>query len=107
MSSNSHVAPELGVSHGVVRGVGMLPGPVAGRLFAFGDGAVGGDVGIDQLDVALVLLGLGIDDLKNPFRAGQSRQQGVELLGNLGNGLGEGPGVLEEGGDGADVHHAR
>ena len=65
-----HVAPQLGIRHRIVRRMGMLPCPVAGLLFAFGDGAVRRKIGVHQLHIPFVLFRLGVNDLKDPLRTG-------------------------------------
>ena len=75
----------------------MLPGPVTGTLRAFGDVAVFVNFGVDQLDIAVVFLGRFIHQLEDPLGTGQSHNDGVDLVADLGNGHVEGPGQGQEG----------
>ena len=90
------VALQLRVGHGAVCLVGMLPGPMTGALFGFRNIALVVDFRVDQSDIALVLLGLLVHQLKNPLGAGQSHDDGVDLVGHLGNGHIEGAGQGQE-----------
>ena len=86
------VALQFRVGHGAVGLVGMLPGPVAGTLVGFGDVAVFVYFRIDQPDIALVLLRLLVHQFEDPLRTGQCHDNGIDLVGDLGNGHVEGPG---------------
>ncbi len=95
------VALELGVGDGAVGLMGMPPGPVAGALLALRNGAVGGDGSVDQGHIAVIFLGGLVHQLKDPLRAGQSHDDGVDLVADLGDGLVEGPGQGQEGDEAA------
>ena len=91
------VALELRIGDGAVPLVGMLPGPVAGVLGALVDGAVRIHMGIDQGHVALVLLGLLVHQGEDALGTGQRHNNGVDLVGDLGDGHIEAPGEHHEG----------
>ena len=91
------VALQFGVGGGIVRLVVMLPCPVAGALGSLGDVAVLVDLCVDQMDIALILFRLLVHQLEDPLRAGQSHDDGVDLLGDLVDGLVEGTGQSQEG----------
>ena len=86
-----HVSPE-----GDQRTVRLQPGPGVVVIVDPGEAAGGIFCRPHQHHFALVCLRLGLHHLKNPFRAGHSGEDGVHLLGNLGDGLAHLPGVLEE-----------
>ena len=99
------VALQLLVGGGIVRLVVVLPGPAAGALPGFVDGAVLIDAGVDQVDIALILLRLLIHQVENPLRACQSHDDGVDLVGNLVDGHVEAPGQDHEGHQAAQGQH--
>ena len=75
----------------------MLPCPAASAGFGLGNVAFLVDVGINQGDIACVHLRLHVHQLKDPLGAGQSQDDGVDLVGNLGDGLVEGAAQEHEG----------
>ena len=104
-----HVALELRVGDAAVL-MRVLPGPKAGSLRAFLQGAVRLLFRIDQGDIAVVHLRLFVDHPENPLSACQGHDNGVELLGHLHEGLGEALGKLQVSGhdaqgDAADIRY--
>ena len=87
-----HVAPQ-----GNQLPARLLPGPDAGVEGGLGHGAVLLLCGPHQLDLALVHLRLRLHDLEDALGAGHGGEDGVHLLGYLGDGLAHLPGVLQEG----------
>ncbi len=98
------IAAQLCVGGIAVR-PGDLPGPVMGAGGRFGDRAVGGNLGVDQGDIAVVLLRRLIEKRKDPLCTGQRHDDEVELLGDLADGLVEGLAQLQKRDDGAEGHH--
>ena len=90
------IALQLGVGQRAVA-VGVLPRPVAGMLFRLGDIAVFVDLRIHQGHIAVILLRLLVQKLKDPLRAGQRHNDGVDLIAHLADGLVEGAGEQQEG----------
>ena len=90
------IALQLGIGHGTVRLVGMLPGPAAGALVGLGNVAVFINYRVDQTDVALILLRLLVHQLKDTLRTGQRHDDGIDLVGHLGDGHIEGTGQGQE-----------
>ena len=86
------VALQFGVGYGAVRLMGMLPCPTAGALVGFGDIPVFVNFRVDQPDIARILLRLLVHQLKNPLRAGKGHDDGIDLVGYLGDGHIEGTG---------------
>ena len=68
---------------------GVLPGPGVGALGDLGDLAVGALLGVHELDVALVALGLLVHEVEHTLRAGGGGDDEVDLHADLGDGLGE------------------
>ncbi len=87
-----HVPPE-----GDQGSIGLQPGPGIGVPVDPGEGPAFVLRCPDQADFALVVLRRGLHDLKDALRASHGGEEGVYLLGNLGDGLAHLPGVLEEG----------
>ena len=90
------LAPQGGVGHGAVGLMGVLPGPLAGAGLRLGDRAVGGDVGIDQRYIAVIVLRGGVHKLEDPLRAGKGHDDGVDLVGHLTQRLIKGAGQEQE-----------
>ena len=67
----------------------VLPCPYAGALVAFGDGAVRGDICVDELNVAVIGLGFFINEPEHTLGARHSHYHGVKLLADLDNRLRE------------------
>ncbi len=82
-------ALELGVGDGAVLPVRVTPGPDVGALVAGLNGAVGQLAGVDQLHVAVILLGLLVHEGKDALRAGGGLRHKGDLLGDLRDGLRE------------------
>ena len=80
------VALQLGVSDSAI-GVLLFPGPDAGGLVGLGQGVVGLELGMHQGDVALVDLGLFIQQGEDTGAASQSHDDCVQLHGDLSDGL--------------------
>ena len=80
------VALQLRVGHGTVRLVGMFPGPVTGVFGAFMDRSVRIHMGVDQRHIAFILLGLLIHQSEDALGARQGHDDGVDLVGDLGDG---------------------
>ena len=76
-------AAELLVGDGAVGLVRVLPSPDVGALFGLVDFVVRAFLGVDELDVALVLLGHLIHELKDSLRAGSGGDDEVDLHGEL------------------------
>ena len=94
---HGNVALQLPIGNGAVCLVGMLPCPVAGTLRALRNGSVLGDPGIHKVHIPLVLLRLLIHHLEDSLCASQCHDNGVQLVGNLGNGHVEGAGKHHKG----------
>ena len=77
----------------------VLPGPDVGALFALVDLVALALFGVDELDVALVLLGRLVHELKDTLRAGGGGDDKVDLHGELGYGVGEAAVQADEGHD--------
>ena len=100
-----HAALQPGVGDGAVGLVGMLPGPDVGALVAASaDLPSGVLLGVDQLDIAVVGLGLLVHQVEDTLRAGGGGDHEVHLLADLGDGLGEALVQADKGDDGADGH---
>ena len=84
-----HAAFQLCIGHGSVRLVGMPPGPYVGPLLGLGELSVRPLFGIDQLHIALVGFRLLVHQFKDPLGAGGGGDHKVDLLADLGNGLGK------------------
>ena len=97
-----HAALQLRVRHGAVA-VRVLPRPEAGALLAL-DERVAAPFGVDQRDVALVLLALLIEEREDAGRAGHGHDDRGDLLRDLTDRLHEAPRELEERGDRAERH---
>src|SRR5699024_12868639 len=82
------VAPQAGVGDGAVV-VGVLPGPDVGPLGVFLEGAVGVLPGVDQGDVAVVGLGLFVQQGEDAVGAGQAHVSHADLVGHLADGAGK------------------
>ena len=80
------VALQLRVGHGAVRPMGILPGPVTGVFGAFVDRSVRIHMGVDKRHIAFILLGLLIHQSEDALGARQCHDDGVNLVGDLGNG---------------------
>ena len=80
------------------RTVGPHPGP--GVIVVMDPGEIAGGIfrRPNERYLASVIFRLRLHHLKDPFRAGHGGEDGVHLLGDLGNGLGHLPGVLQESG---------
>ena len=94
------VALQLGVP-GLAVGIHAFPRPHAGGLVRLGDSIVRFVLGVDQGDVALVDLGLFIQQRKDTRTAGQRHNDGVQLHGDLADGLVELAGQHKEAGEAA------
>ena len=94
-----HLALQLRVGQGSVM-VGMLPGPEAGSLGNLLQLSVL-PADVHQGHIAVVLLRGLIQKAEDTLRSGKSHDDGVELLGDLGDRLVETPGQLQEGGQAA------
>ena len=93
-----HVAPNR--HQGAVR---FFPGPGAGIVAGFRQVAAAVFRGPHQRHLALIHLRLGLHDLKDPLGAGHGGEDGVHLLGDLGDGLAHLSGVLQKGRQTAQV----
>ena len=98
--------------HGDAGVVGDLPGPQGGALLGLLQLVAVLAIGhVHQSHGAVILLGLLVHQGEDPGRAGQGHDDGVELLGDLVDGVGEALGQLQEGGDDAQgdggVHAAQ
>ena len=91
------VAFQLRVGDGAVSLMGMLPRPAAGAFGALHQIAIFILFGIDQRDIAVILLGSLIHQVENPLRTGQRHNDGVDLVGNLGDGHIERAGERQKG----------
>ena len=89
-----NTALQFGVGYGAVGLMGMFPCPDASAFLAFGQSTVGILVSIDQGDIAVVYFGRFVNQVKDSFSAGQSIQDAVDLLRNLGNRLREATDIL-------------
>ena len=92
------IAPE-----GYQGAVRLFPGPGAGIVIRLGQGAVGVFFYPFQRHLALVHLRLRLHDFKDPLRAGHGGENGVHLLGDLGDGLAYLLGILQKGRQPAQV----
>ena len=95
-------ALQLGVGDAAVGLVRVLPGPGVGALGDLGDLAVGALLGVHELDVALVGLGLLVHEVEHTLRAGGGGDDEVDLHADLGDGLGEALVQADKGDDRAD-----
>ena len=82
-----HVASELRIGHGAVRLMRMLPRPHAGALLALGQRAVRMLDRVDKGHIALIRLGLLIEQPEHALRTGHGHNDGVQLLADLRDGL--------------------
>ena len=89
---HDNVALQLPVGGGAIGLVEMLPGPVAGALRGLTDVPLAINFSIDQMDIALVLLRLLVHQGEDSLSTGQGHDNGVDLVGNLGDGHVEAPG---------------
>ena len=115
--TEAHVAPERHQTGAVLLRLGFLvvgdiysrrdlPGPFAGAGLRFRHAARFVHVDPDQGHGARFLFDGLVDQGEDAFRAGQSGQDGVDLLADLGDGIAEIAAVEQEGADGAQVHAA-
>ena len=74
-------------------------------MVAFSDGAVGGDVRVDERDEALVGLGLFVDEGEDALRARARHDDRVDLLGELVDVARELLGHVEERHENGDIQH--
>ena len=96
-AAHAHVARQLYVAGTAVRRFGrQLPGPVFGALSRLLHGAVLCDADVHQGHLALVHLRLFVHQIEDALRAGQSHDDGVDLLGDHGDGAAEVLGKGEE-----------
>ena len=84
-----NIALQLFVGDCAIRLMGMPPGPQARPPGCFRQGSVRLFLHIDQLHIAVVRLRLLIQQLENALRPGYGHDDAVELLADLGDGLGE------------------
>ena len=80
--------PQAGIGNGAVV-VGMLPCPDTGVTVGFGKGTIFAFHGIYQGNITFVGFGRLVHESENTGRTGKSRDNGVILVGNLGNRLGK------------------
>ena len=85
----AHVARQTRIGHAAVRAVRMLPCPQPGALGRLGNRAVGRFLRVHQLHIAIVGFRRFIQQVEHALSARQRHDDGVELLGNLRNRLGE------------------
>ena len=78
-----HFALQAGIGDCAVRLVGMLPSPHVGALFALHQVSVPVLLGVYQGDVALVGLGLFVNQVKDTLGAGHAHDNHIQLVGNL------------------------
>ena len=99
-AEEAHVARERCVGDGAVGLVRVLPRPLAGPVpvaaLALAHGTVLVDGAGHELDVALVLLGLLVDELEDALGAREAHDHGVHLVGYLADLVGELLGHVEE-----------
>ena len=100
------VALQLRIGDGALCLVGVFPGPEAGVLRALFQAAVCFAADVDQGDVTAVLLRLCIHQLKNTLRSGQGHDNGVDLVGDLADGLVEATGQKQKAHQGSHGHTA-
>ena len=74
------VAPQGGIGGGAVGLVVVLPGPVAGALVHGPHVAAGGDIGVDQLHIAVIGLGLRVHQIEDPLGTGHGHDDGIDLV---------------------------
>ena len=77
-----HITLQGGIGKSAVT-VGMLPCPAAGVLIGFRDGAVRGNIGIYQSNIAVVRFRCFIHQGKDTLGTGKTHDDGVNLLGQL------------------------
>ena len=94
----AHVAFELGIGDGTVRRVRVFPRPDSRALLALDELAVLFPC-VDEGDVAFVRLGFFVDERNDALRARDTHDDGVDLIGNLTDVVGELTGRLQEGDD--------
>ena len=80
----------------------MLPRPETCTLFAFRQFSIRLSHGVHQLHIPLVHLRLLVHELEDPVRAGQGHDDAVELLADLGDGLGKVSVQIQIGDQGAE-----
>ncbi len=98
----AHVALQQRIGKAAI-GLRLLPGPVAGVTGRFRDGAVRSHHRIDQRHLALILLRLLVHQVEDAARAGQTHDDGVDLLGKLVHIASELLGHVQEGDEHTDV----
>ena len=98
----AHVAAQLGVGEGAVA-VRVLPRPMTSAAVGFGHGAVGRDLGVHKRHIAVVRLGLFVDEGEHALRARARHDDRVDLLGELVDVAGELARHVEEGHKDGDV----
>ena len=98
----AHVAAQLGVGEGAVA-VRVLPRPMTGAAVGFGHGAVGRDRGVHKRHIAVVCLGLFVDEGEHALCARARHDDRVDLLGELVDVAGELARHVEEGHKDGDV----
>ena len=84
-----YAAGQLAIADAAVRRVRMLPCPQPGALGRLGNRAVGRFLRVHQLHIAIVGFRRFIQQVEHALSARQRHDDGVELLGNLRNRLGE------------------
>ena len=94
----SHIPPQ-----GHQTAVRIFPRPRPGVIICLGEGAVRFFLHPLQCHLAVIYLRLRLHDLKNPLRAGHGGEDGVHLLRDLGDGLAHLLGILQKGGEPAQI----
>ena len=77
-----YLSSKLGIGYAAI-GMGMLPRPEAGSLFAFRKISVLVLCGIDKGNISLIRFGYFVKQIKNSFSTGKSHDHGIELLRQL------------------------
>ena len=80
------VAPEQSVGNGAVGLVGVFPCPCAGVLCAFGNGAILGNMAVDQGDIAVIGFRFFVHQLENTLGTCQRHNDGIDLVTDLTDG---------------------
>ena len=83
-----------------------IDGAQASRRLRELEAAVGQLLGVDELDIAVVLLRLLVHHLKDALRAGKGRQQKIDLLGELVHGHGALAHINQIGSKASQIHQA-